>query len=83
MSKDITHQRDVSGTTKQGSKGIKTTGSAEQIETAEEQSTTHDKKQDSISKPTSHSITNFVIGVVVAVAFVWSFLAIHKALASK
>ena len=83
VSKDITHQRDVSGTTKQGSGTVKEVSVATQTEAVKEQSIIHDRQQDSISKPTSHSITNFVIGIVVAVAFVWSFLAIHKALANK
>ncbi|MDE7190382.1 MAG: hypothetical protein K2N96_09625 [Muribaculaceae bacterium] len=83
VSRDITRHRSVSAQKEKGSRDIKEGSSTVQTETAKEQSTACDKKQETVLKKPSLHISDLIIGIVVAVAFVWSFLAIHKALASK
>ena len=80
VSRDITRHRSVSAQKEKGSRDIKEGSSTVQTETAKEQSTACDKKQETVLKKPSLHISDLIIGVVVAVVVIWSFIGIHKAL---
>lgn len=80
VSRDITRHRSVSAQKERGSRDIKEGSSTVQTETAKEQSTACDKKQETVLKKPSLHISDLIIGIIVAVAVVWAFFALNKAL---
>ncbi len=78
--RDITHQREVFGKSEQVAGSVNKSVTAAQQSTATEQTAEQSRKQETVTKPPSLHISDLIIGVVVAVVVIWSFIGIHKAL---
>lgn len=78
--RDITHQREVSDKSKQGSGTVYQSVTASQQSAAKEQAVEQDKKQETVTKPPSLSISDLITGMVVAAVVIWAFFGVHKVL---